>query len=376
MRLTSLQENLNKGLGIVGRAVATRTTLPVTQNVYLATDQSRLKLSATNLEIAITTWIGAQVEEEGALTVPARLLSEFVNALPEETVDLFTSGEANTLNLKCARSDARINGTDADDFPPIPSVEEGSKAFLDPHLFRSAIAQVVFAAATEDSRPILTGVKMECEGDRMTLAAADGFRLAVHYGQLVSPASESISVVIPAKTLQEVNRLLNDQTEPVEFIVDPSKGQIMFRFSNIELVSQLIQGAFPNYNQLIPASHTSRAIVNLNEFRRAARTASIFARDGSGIVRIQMEPGNGADGKISVLARADEVGEQQGELDANVEGEESKIAFNGRYLADALSAIDPGQVAIETTGPSSPGVFRPTSNDNYVHVVMPMFVQW
>lgn len=376
MRLSSLQENLNKGLGIVGRAVATRTTLPVTQNVYLATDESRLKLSATNLEIAITTWIGAQVEEEGALTVPARLLTEFIGALPEEPVDLFTSDDTNALNLKCARSDARINGTDAGDFPPIPTVEEGSKALVDAHLFRSAIGQVVFAAATEDSRPVLTGVKLECDGDRMILAAADGFRLAVHYGQLASPVSESISVVIPARTLQEVNRLLSDQTEPIEFIVDPAKGQIMFRFSNIELVSQLIQGAFPNYAQLIPAGHSSRAVVDLNEFRRAARTASIFARDGSGIVRIQMEPGNGTDGKISVLARADEIGEQQGELDANVEGEESKIAFNGRYLADALNAIDPGQVAIETTGPSSPGVFRPTSNDNYVHVVMPMFVQW
>ena len=199
MRLSSLQENLSKGLGIVGRAVATRTTLPVTQNVYLATDQSRLKLFATNLEIAITTWIGAQIEEEGALTIPARLLSEFVSALPEEPADLFTSGDANVLNLKCARSDARINGTDADDFPPIPLVEEGSKALLDAHLFRAAIAQVAFAAATEDSRPVLTGVKMECDGDRMTLAAADGFRLAVHYGQLVSPVSESISVV--SKTL-------------------------------------------------------------------------------------------------------------------------------------------------------------------------------
>ncbi len=376
MRLSSLQENLNKGLGIVGRAVATRTTLPITQNVYLATDQSRLKLSATNLEIAITTWIGAQVEEEGALTVPARLLTEFISSLPEETVEMFTSERPAGLNLRCARSEARINGTDADDFPPIPSVEEGTKLQIDAQAFRAAIAQVVFAAATEDSRPVLTGVKVEWEGERMTLAAADGFRLAVHYGQLLTPVAESVSVVIPSKTLQEVNRLLGDQTEPVEVVVNPSKGQILFRLSNIELVSQLIQGAFPNYAQLIPPSYGTRAVVDLQEFRRATRTASIFARDGSGIVRVQVEPGNGAAGKLQVFARAEEIGEQQGEIDAKVEGEESKIAFNGRYLADVLNVLDPGEVALETTGPSSPGVFRPVGNDRYVHVVMPMFVQW
>ena len=376
MRLSCLQENLNKGLALAGRAVATRTTLPITQNVYLATDNSRLKLSATNLEIAITTWVGAQVEEEGALTVPARLLTEFVSSLPQERIDLFASQRPAALNLRCARWEARINGTDADDFPPIPSVEEGIRLKMDPQALRTAIAQVAFAAATEDSRPILTGVKVEWEGERVTLAAADGFRLAVHYGKLQESAAEGTSVVVPARTLHELSRLLGEQEEPVEVTVTPAKGQILFRLSNVELVSQFLQGTFPNYAQLIPASYSTRAVVDLQEFQRAVRTASIFARDGSGIVRLQAMPGNGASGKLQVSARAEEIGEQEGELDAKVEGEESKIAFNAKYLADVLGILDRGEVALETTTPSSPGVLRPVGHDRYVHVIMPMFVQW
>ena len=192
MRLTSLQENLNRGLGIVGRAVATRTTLPITQHVLLSTDESRLKLSATNLEIAISTWIGAQVEEEGAITVPARLLTEFVSSLGHDSVDLQTTAQGKGVELKCARVEARINGADAHDFPPIPSVEQGIGAQVAPKDLRQAIHQVAFAAATEDSRPVLTGVSMELDGDRLTLAAADGFRLSVFHTKLVQPVSRGL----------------------------------------------------------------------------------------------------------------------------------------------------------------------------------------
>jgi len=377
MKLSCLQENLNRGLSVVGRAVATRTTLPITNNVLLATDQSRLKLVATNLEMAISCWIGAKVEEEGAITVPARLLTEFISSLPNDKVDISLSPKTKTLELKCARFEARISGVDAKDFPPIPKIEEGIATKVEIEALRQGISQVVFAAATEESRPVLTGVDAQFEGDLLTLAAADGFRLAVYKLPIAAPVSEKSEVIIPARTLAELNRLMGDQEEPVEITINPNKSQALFRLKNIELVSQLVQGAFPNYAQLIPQSYNTRAVVDVAEFLRATKTASIFARDGSGIIRLVIAPGGElTPGKMTVSARSEEVGDDVGEIDAMVEGEEAKIAFNGKYLTDVLGVLGEAQVALETTNPSSPGVIRPVGVDNYIHVVMPMFVQW
>jgi DNA polymerase-3 subunit beta len=377
MKLSCLQENLNQGLNIVGKAVATRTTLPITNNVLLATDQSRLKLVATNLEMAISCWIGAKVEEEGTITVPAKLLAEFINSLPNDKVDINLSPKTRTLGLKCARFEARISGVDAKDFPPIPKIDEGVTTQVEVEALRRGITQVVFAAATEESRPVLTGVDAVFDGDSLTLAAADGFRLAVHKLPIVTPVSQRTEVIIPARTLAELNRLMAEQEEAVKITVNPNKSQIVFYLKNIELVSQLVLGTFPQYSQLIPQSYTTRVVVNVAEFMRAARTASIFARDGSGIVRLVIAPGvELTPGKMTVSARSEEIGDDIGEIDASVEGEESKIAFNGKYLTDVLSVLGEAQVALETTNPSSPGVVRPVGTDNYIHVIMPMFVQW
>ena len=377
MRLSCLQENLNRGLGVVGRAVATRTTLPITNNVLLAVDQSRLKLVATNLEMAISCWIGAKVEEEGEITVPARLLTEFISSLPSDKVDISLSPKTKTLGVKCARFEARISGVDAKDFPPIPKIDEGITTKVEVEAFRQGISQVVFAAATEESRPVLTGVDAVFDGDLLTLAAADGFRLAVYKLSIAAPVSQKTEVIIPARTLAELNRLMADQEEAVEIMVNPNKSQALFRLKNIELVSQLVQGAFPNYAQLIPQSYNTRAVVSVADFERATKTASIFARDGSGIVRLVMAPGSElTPGKMTISARSEEIGDDVGEIDAIVDGEEAKIAFNGKYLTDVLGMLHEAQVAVETTNPSSPGVIRPVGVDNYIHVVMPMFVQW
>jgi len=377
MKLSCLQENLNKGLGIVGRAVATRTTLPITNNILLATDGGRLKMVATNLEMATSCWIGAKVEEEGTITVPARLLIEFINSLPSEKIDISLSPQTKTLELKCARFEARISGVDAKDFPPIPSIDEGITTTVEVEALRKGISRVVFAAATEESRPVLTGVDAQFEDDLLTLAAADGFRLAVAKLPIAASASQKTEVIIPARTLAELNRLIAEQEEAVEITLNPNKSQILFRLKNIELVSQLVQGTFPNYSQLIPQSHNTRMVVSVAEFLRATRTASIFARDGSGIVRLVIVPGSElTPGKLTVSARSEEIGDDVGEIDATVEGEEAKIAFNGKYLTDVLSVLQESQVALETTNPSSPGLLRPVGADDYMHVVMPMFVQW
>jgi len=377
MKLSCLQENFNRGLSIVGRAVATRTTLPITNNVLLAAEEGRLKLVATNLEMAISCWIGAKIEEEGAITVPARLLTEFVSSLPSDTIAINLSPQTKTLGLKCARFEARISGIDAKDFPPIPSVDEGITTSVEVEALRQGINQVVFAAATEESRPVLTGVCAQFEGSTLTLAAADGFRLAVFKLPIAKAVSQKTEVIIPARTLSELNRLMTDQEEAVNITLNPNKSQVLFRLKSTELVSQLVQGTFPNYAQLIPKSYNTRVIVSVADFLRATKTASIFARDGSGIVRLVITPGSEMNpGRLSVSARSEEIGDDVGEIDATVEGADAKIAFNGKYLTDILSVLHESQVALETTNPSSPGLIRPVGTENYTHVVMPMFVQW
>jgi DNA polymerase-3 subunit beta len=377
VKLSCLQENLSWGLGIVGRAVATRTTLPITNNILLETDQSRLKLVATNLEMAISCWIGAKVEEEGTITVPAKLLTEFISSLPKDKVDVTMAPKTKTLSVRCARYEARISGMDAKDFPPIPKVEQGINTTIEIETLRQAISQVVFAAAAEESRPVLTGVDAKIDGSTLTLAAADGFRLAVYKVNLTKPVGQKIEVIIPAKTLAELNRLMADQQDPIEININPNKSQIIFKLKNVELVSQLIQGTFPQYEQLIPQSSSTKATVDVAEFLRATRTAAIFARDGTGIVRLIVAPGGElTPGKMTVSARSEEIGEDVGEIDAIVQGGDSKIAFNGKYLTDVLSVLKEAQVSLETTSPSSPGVIKPVGSENYIHVVMPMFVQW
>jgi len=378
MKVSSLQENLSKGLSTVGRAVPVRSTLPQASHVLLQTDEGRLKLVATDLMIAISCWIGAQVEEEGAVTVPARLLSDFVTSLPNEKIELTTPARGRGLHISCARNEATIAGMDAGDFPPVPGVADGLTLKLDPKTLRRAIGQVQFAAATDDTRPVLTGIHTLAADRELTLAAADGFRLAVHKLPLEQDVPEKVEVIIPARALREVERLIADEEDPVEMAFNAGRSQVLFRLKSVELVATLIQGTFPNYSQLIPQSYTTRAEIDMREFLQETRIAAIFARDGAGIVRVQLDPsGDKTPGKLTISARAEEIGDHRGEIDVKVEGEASKIAFNSRYLQDVLQVLDAQQVALETTSPSSPGVIRPIgTSDDYVHVVMPMFVQW
>jgi len=377
MKLTCLQENLSRGLSIVGRAVATRSTLPITQNILLVAESSRLKLSATNLEIATTSWVGAKVEEEGSITAPARLLTDFISSLPNELIEVTLPPNSHTLELKSGRFQAHINGIDAQDFPSIPEVSDGITTSIEAASLREGIRQVALAATTEESRPVLTGINAELEGNQLKLVATDGFRLAVHKTNLISPVKEPITVIIPARTLNELNRLLGDHEEAIEITMSQQKSQILFRLKSAEIVSQLIPGAYPNYSQVIPQSYATRAAVDTEKFLQVVRISSIFARDASGIVRLVITPGSElGKGGITISAQAEEIGENISEIDALIDGEEAKIAFNSKYLSDVLAIVPQAQVALEVSTPSSPGVIRPIGVDNYVHVIMPMFVQW
>jgi len=375
MRVSCLQENLAKGLSVVGRAVATRSTLPVLANVMLSTDNGRLKLSATDLEIGINCWVGAKVEEDGATTVPARSFIDLVNSLPSERIDMELIVRTQTLNLKCARYEANLKGIDAQEFPLIPSLEEGEgQITLQPDTFRRMIEQVVLAAATDESRPILTGVLAKFEGKRLTLAAADGFRLSVRTAELPAE-TQPASVIIPARALAELARISTDE-EDITLVITPARNQVLFHAPNVDLVSQLIEGNFPDYQQIIPKSYTTRTVLNTNSLLRACKTANIFARDAANIARLQIAPGSElTPGHVTIAATSAELGDNVGEIDASIEGDEVEIAFNVKYLIDVLSVMDSAQVALETTTSSSPGVLKPIGDVDFVHVIMPMHVR-
>ncbi len=377
MQLTVQQEALHRGLSAVSRAVPARSSLPIAGHILLDSGDSSLTLSATDAEtIAITYTIASDIEEAGAITLPSRLLSDFVASLPQQPINLSLAERSRQVSLSCARNEASIGGQSADDFPPIPPVEDGDSLTLDPAALRRAINQVVFAAATDNSRPVLTGVHFGIKGDQLRLAAADGFRLAVHTMELEGSPPER-EAIVPARALGELARMLAEVDDPVEMRFNPVGTQVLFDLGHATLSATLLQGTFPNYDQLIPSAHATRTEIAVAEFMRETRIASIFARDGSGIVRLVATPGeDAAPGRLLITARAEELGNNEGELDAIVEGEEAKIAFNSRYLTEVLQVLDADRVAVETSSPSSPGVLRPVGDDRYTHVVMPMFVQW
>jgi DNA polymerase-3 subunit beta len=372
MKVSCLQENLAKGIAIVGRAVATRSTLPVLSNILLATDQARLKLSATNLEIGINCWIGAQVEQEGAITIPARLLADFVNSLPAERIDLELLARTQTMNLKCGRFEANIKGIDAQEFPLILVPEEDQRVSVAPDLLRQMIDQVAFAAATDETRPVLTGVLANVVEDKLTFAAADGYRLSVRSTELEAGPQQPIKVIIPARALQELRRISTEQQGPVEILVAPNRNQVFFHMRDIDLVSQLVEGSFPDYRLIIPTTYNTRTIVNTADFLQAVRMAFIFARDAANIIRLQIIPNEGGPGRLIVTATSAEHGDNVSELDAKVEGKPLEIAFNGRYLIDVLSVIDTAEVSLETRDPTAPGVIRPVGGGDFTHIIMPM----
>jgi DNA polymerase-3 subunit beta len=366
MRLSCLKENLSWGLSIVGRAAAFRSTLPITANVLLKAKGDSLVLAATNLEISLTTNLEAKVEEEGEITVPCRVLSEFIDSLPSEVVDLREEG--GQLDVEGERQKARILGMVASDFPLLPKVTGGLELKLPKDVFRRAVNRVIFAAAQDETRPIITGIHAEFRGGLLTLAAADGYRLAVHNIPLPVEVDSLLEVTIPARTLSELSRLIYG--EELTVVIDPEHNQALFRFQEVEMVSLLLSGTFPNFRQLIPSGYTTRAEIATPDLLSGVRTACIFAGDGR-VVKFDI-----AEDKLIISARSEEAGENSGEVEAHVEGNEARIAFNGRYLMDFISSFREEKVVMELTSSQAPAVFKPVEGEDYIHIIMPVFVQW
>jgi len=377
MKLSCLQENLKRGISIVSHAVAAKSTLPVLSNILLTTEGGRLRLQATNLEVGITCWIGAKIEEEGAVTIPAKLLADFVGNLPNDTITLTLDERTQTVHLHCGRSEANIKGIEAEEFPTIPVVQaEQPTMSIPPEVLREAINQVAFAAAPDDTRPVLAGVLLRMKGNSAIFSATDGFRLSVKTIELEQPVQSAQEVIVPSRALTELGRIIGDSDTPVEITITPSGGQILFHSDNLDLVSRLIDGKFPDYERIIPKQYATRSVMDRTAFLQSVRQASVFAAGSANIAKLALESGGEwGPGRLTMSANAAEVGDNKSELEGQVVGEGGSIALNVKYLQEALNAMSSSQVALETQTPASPGVFRPIGQEGYIHIVMPMTVR-
>ena len=371
MKATVSQQQLAHGLGMVARAVSPRSTLPVLANVLVATDEGRLRLSATNLELGITCWIGAQIMEEGAVTVPARTFSDLINKLPNEQVVLNLNTRNNSLNVRCGGSTTDIKGIDAQEFPPMPVPDLSQGVALNVADFKEMIQQVAFSASSDEARPALQGVLLSVAASELTLAATDGFRISVKTAALSAPIPP-IEVIIPARALSELARIASDGEDAVTMVIPEGRGQVIFHLKNAELASQLIEGNFPPYKAIIPRSFKTHTILSTTAFHKACEQVEIIAREGNNVVRMTITPHADGPGQLEISANSEQAGNAEVVMDATIDGPGIVIAFNVRFLREALSVIKTPNVSLESNANNTPGLIRPVSDDSYLHVIMPM----
>jgi DNA polymerase-3 subunit beta len=374
MKVTVLQENLARGLGTVSKAVSPRSTLPVLANILIATDEGRLRLSATNLEMGITCWITARVDEEGSTTVPARTFADLVGTLPGDQVLLKLDPSTQTLNVRGGTSTNDIKCIDSQEFPPMPVPDFEGAVQINVGDFREMIHQVAFAASSDEARPVLMGVLVQVDKDKLTMAAADGFRLSVRKAVLSTPAPNPVSAIVPAQALKELARVAGEGEEPIYMVLPKGRGQVVFRVKDVEVVSQLIDGTFPDYQQIIPRSYKSRTLVSTSSLLKACKQAEIFAREGSNVARFNIKSAQGElqPSEVEISATSEETGKNETIVEATVDGGGLLIAFNVKFLREALEVIRTPNVALETSAPNAPGVVKPVGDDQFLHVIMPM----
>jgi DNA polymerase III subunit beta len=368
MKLTVARKELYEGLQVVGRAVSAHTSLPVLKNVLIEPGTDALKLSATDLELGVEVLVPADVQEGGPLTIPARTILDIVGALPEADVSL-AAGDDDRLIICCRRSEYRIHGLTAEDFPSLPEVG-GSVSFEVPQpLMKSMIRQTSFAASDDDTRPILTGICLVLQENRLRLVATDTHRLAVRGAEVTSVEGGDTTVIVPARALNELMRVLGDgEEQALQVRVD--QNQILFRTERVTLVSRLIEGQFPRYERVIPSSYTRRLTLPKDEFQSSLRRARIVARDASAKDRVVLT----TQGENVILSAEGEEGHAHEEFEVVREGDEISIAFNAGYVVETLAVVESEGVFLEMTEPLSAAVLRPVDGDDYLMVVMPMQV--
>lgn len=361
MKLQVTQENLNRALNSVSRVANSRGTLPILANVLIKTTNNRLSLAATNLDIAITHYIGAKVSEEGSITVPARLMQDFVNSLPEGVISLDLKDSK--LHVSTDKYQSVVNGIVADDFPVMPDISDGKKWSMDGAAFKKGLQQVVFAASNDETRPILTGVLLQTSEGKLNMAATDSYRLAE---KQLSNTKEDIRILVPASAMQDLLRILGESEDKVQVTHDDQ--QVLFKVGDVELVTRLVDGKYPDYKKLIPSEFATEARLKRTDLVNVTKVSSLFARESAGSVTIEIdEKAN----QLSIRSVASQLGENTATADAKVTGS-GNITLNSRYLLDALNALNSEDVVFSFNGKLEPTLLSDPSGDDYKHVIMPL----
>jgi DNA polymerase-3 subunit beta len=361
MKLQVTQENLNRALSSVARVANSHSTLPILANVLIKTSNNRLSLSATNLDIAITHYIGAKVKDEGSITVPARLMQDFVGNLPDGVINLDL--EETKLHVTTDKYKSVVNGIVADDFPAMPAISGGTDWTVKSSTFKKALQQVVFTASNDETRPVLTGVLLQTSGGKLYMAATDSYRLAE---KDIGPSKQDFSLLIPASSMHDLLRVLGDNDDDIK--ITHNEQQVLFRVGDIELVTRLVDGKYPDYRKLIPASFATQAVLKRGDLLNVTKVSSLFARESAGSVTIEVSKESG---QLSIRSVASQLGENTATADAKVKGEGS-ITLNSRYLLDALNALDGEEVSFGFNGKLEPTLLTNPANPDYQHIIMPL----
>ena len=364
-----------ESLAIVGRAIASHTHLPVLGNILISKEEGQLRLSATDLTMGVSVWMDAKMDGDIGLTLPAKTLTDVINSFTEPEVTFSVNGKPEAA-LKCGTYKGVVKGIEAGEFPNLPQFDTSGGIPIDAATFKEMIRAVAFAASVDESRPVLTGVLLQMDGKTIAMAATDGFRLALHKTE-AAISLEKKQLIIPASVLKEILRILSVTKANTITLYLPSGGsQVVLRLENVQIVSQLIDGKFPDFQVIIPKGYKTRTIVDVGELLKACKQAGIIAREGSNVVRFHLQPGADQSGKVKLLANSAETGESEIELEATVEGQELEIAFNVKFLQDALEAISTKCVVIETNAHNTPATIRPAGEQNgYRYVLMPMHLE-
>lgn len=365
MKLRVQQSIFFPALQSVARSCGIRSTLPVLANILLQTQNGQLKLSATNLELGVIKTVAADITTEGEITIPSRTLLDIISGLSGE-IDLEASGEL--LKISTSKFNATLNGVSSSEFPTIPTSSEKA-VLVDGKLLEKILPQISFAAAADEGRPILTGILTEIKKDSLELVATDGFRLAHQTTKLEGADGVSIKSLIPRRTFEEIVRLISeeDEIDKVEISSSENQNQVVFKINQTIASSRLIEGNFPSWEKIIPEKSVNRTVVDRSEFLKGVKLASVFAKDSANIVKvITLSSG------LKLTSEAKELGEQEGSVEAQVEGDEITVAFNAKFLIDALSACSSSQVVIEFSGNLSPALIKPMGQEGLEYVIMPV----
>ena len=372
-KVTVEKSAFSESLSIVGRAVASSPHLPILSNILISSDGGQLRLAATDLTLGVSVWMDAQLDGPISLTLPAKTLTDIVNSLADSEVQFTVNGKPEAA-IKSGTFKGVVRGIEASEFPAIPEHDVSSGIALDASLLKEMIQATAFAASMDEARPVLEGVQLSMDGNTLTMAATDGFRLAVKKATLPDNVS-SKQVIIPASSLKETLRILSTTKPDQVRLFIPSKGaQVVLRAGQVQLVSQLIDGRFPDYQMIVPKSYKTRTILATADLLKASKQAGIIAREGGNVIQLRMTPGEDQSGKVTVLAESGDTGESEAELPATVTGPELTIAFNVKFLQEGLDAIRTKNVVIETTSHKTPAVIYPTGEEEYLYILMPMHV--